>query len=75
MSQYKVSQKKKKKSKKSQTYREQELLDLLHGMSHAQVSIGHRGEDFDEHMQLHRQVGVLWLPSFPQPFFLKYPMS
>lgn len=57
--------------KQSHTHREQELLDLLHGVCHAQVGLWHRGKHLDEHMQLHRQVGVLWLATFPQPLLLE----
>lgn len=55
----------------SQTHRKQELLDLLHGVCHAQVGLGHGGKHLDEHVQLHGQVCVLGLAAFPQPFLLK----
>lgn len=53
------------------THREQELLDLLHGMCHAQVGVGHGGKHLDEYVQLHRQVGVFGLAAFPQPLLLE----
>lgn len=54
-----------------QTHRKQELLDLLHGVGHAQVSLGHRRKNLDEHVQLHGEVGILGLTAFPQPLLLK----
>lgn len=53
------------------TYREQELFDLLHGMSHAHVRIRNRSKHLDEHMKLHGQVCVLWLSTFSQAILLK----
>ena len=53
------------------THRKQELLDLLHGVGHAQVGLGHGGEHLDEHVQLQGQVGVFGLAGFPQPLLLK----
>lgn len=53
-----------------QTHGKQELLDLLHGMRHAQVGIWHRRKHLDEYVQLHRQVGVFGLAAFPQPLLL-----
>lgn len=55
----------------SRTHREEELLDLLHGVCHAQVGLGHGGKHLDEHVQLHGQVRVLGLAAFPQPLLLK----
>lgn len=55
----------------SQTHRKQELLDLLHGVCHTQVGLGHGGKHLDEYMQLHGQVCVLGLAAFPQPLLLE----
>ena len=58
-------------TKQSHTHGEQELLDFFHGMCHAQVGLWHRGKHLNEHVQLHRQVGILWLAAFPQPLLLE----
>lgn len=55
----------------SQTHREQELLDLLHGVCHAQVGVGHGRKHLDEYVQLHREVGVFGLAAFPQSLLLE----
>lgn len=52
------------------TYRDQELLDLLHGMSHAQIGFWYGCHHLDEHMQLHGQVSIFGLATLPQLFLL-----
>lgn len=56
--------------KQIQTHRKQELLDLLHGMRHAQVGVWYRRKNLDEYVQFHRQVGVFGLAAFPQSLLL-----
>lgn len=54
-----------------ETHREQELLDLLHGMRHAQVGVGNGRKHLNEHVQLHREVGVFGFSAFPQTLLLR----
>lgn len=53
------------------TYRDEELLDFVHGMCHAQVSLWDGCGHLDEHVQLHGQVGIFGLPTLSQLFLLK----
>lgn len=53
------------------THREQELLDLLHGVRHAQVGVRDGRKHLDEHVQLHGEVGVFGFPAFPQTLLLR----
>lgn len=53
------------------THREEELLDLLHGVRHAQVGVGDGRKHLDEHVQLHREVGVFGFSAFPQTLLLR----
>ena len=52
------------------TYRNKELLDLLHGMSHAHIGLWDGCHHLNEHMQLHAQVGIFSLTTLPQLLFL-----
>lgn len=52
------------------TYRNEELLDLLHGMSHTQVGLRYGCHHLDEHVQLHGQVSIFGLASLSQLFLL-----
>lgn len=51
-------------------YRNKELLDLLHGMSHTQVGLRYGCHHLDEHMQLHGQVSIFGLTALSQLFLL-----
>lgn len=53
------------------THREEELLDLLHGVRHAQVGVGNGSKHLDEHVQLHGEVGVFGFSAFPQTLLLR----
>lgn len=53
------------------TYGDEELLDLVHGVGHSQVGLGNGSHHLDEHVQLHAQVGVFGLTTFPQLFLLR----
>lgn len=55
----------------SRTHRDQELLDLLHSMCHAKICFWDGCCYFNEHMQLHGQVSIFSLTTFPQLFLLK----
>lgn len=52
------------------TYRDKELLDLLHGMSHTQIGLWYGCHHLDEHMQLHGQVSIFGLTTLSQLFLL-----
>lgn len=52
------------------TYRDEELLDLLHGVSHAQIGLWNGRHHLDEHVELHGQVSVFSLATLPQLLFL-----
>lgn len=53
------------------TNRNEELLDLLQGVSHAGVGLRRWGEDLNEDMEVIVEVEVLGFSAFPQLFFLK----
>lgn len=52
------------------TYWDKELLDLLHSMGHAQIGFWDGCSHFNEHMQLHGQVGIFSFTTLPQLFLL-----
>lgn len=52
-------------------YRHKELLDLFHGMSHESISLTRWSKDFNEDMQVHIEVRILWITSFAQFLLLK----
>ena len=54
-----------------ETYWDKELLDFVHGVSHAQVSLWNGSGHLDEDVQLHGQVCVFSLTTLPQLFLLE----
>lgn len=53
------------------TYWDQELLDLLHGVSHAHVGFWDGCRHLNEHMQFHGKMSIFSLTTLPQLFLLK----
>lgn len=52
------------------SYRDEELFDLFHGISHPIVGIWDGRHHLNEHMQLHGQVSVFGFTALPELFFL-----
>lgn len=55
---------------RSEPYRNEELLDLVHGVSHPQISFRYRCCHLNEHMQFHGQVSIFGFSTLPQLLLL-----
>lgn len=53
-----------------ESHRDEELFDLLHGISHPIIGIWDGSHHLNEHMQLHGQVSIFGFTALPELFFL-----
>lgn len=48
----------------------EKLLDLIHGMGHAQIGLWNGGVHFNKYMEFHTKMSIFRLTTLPQLFFL-----
>lgn len=52
------------------SHRDEELLDLFHGISHTIIGLWDGRHHLNEDMQLHGQVSIFGFAALPELFFL-----